>query len=59
MNTPAELILAISLTPIAFTTVVNTIRMPPRRTPFSAASLPSAAEPTSWKPDQSWGSTSW
>ena len=59
MNTPELLIWAISLTPTALITVVNRMSTTPRITPLTAASPPSAASPTSWKPDQICGSTSW
>lgn len=58
MNTPVELIRAISFTPTALITVVSTIRIAPSSTPLTAASPASEASPTSWKPDQICGNVS-
>ena len=55
MNTPALLILAISLTPSALTTVVNTIMIAPRITALSAKSEAVLPSPMIWKPLQSRG----
>jgi hypothetical protein len=52
MNTPALLIWAINLTPIALITVVKTMSNPPRMTALAAAAPASAASPTNWNPDQ-------
>ena len=59
MNTPVLLIRAISCTPIALTTVVNTIRIAPQTTRVDGGVGPPVPSPTSWKPDQICGSASW
>lgn len=57
-KTPALLIRAISFTPNALTSVVNTIRQVASSTPL-AASLEPEPSPTNWKNDVICGSVRW
>ncbi|CAL9386086.1 hypothetical protein SUDANB108_01161 [Streptomyces sp. enrichment culture] len=59
MNTPAVLIRAISLTPKAFTRVVNRMSTAARTTALVATSYVPVPSPTNWKNDEICGSVNW
>lgn len=59
MNTPAELIRAISLTPNAFTSVENRISTLPSSTAFAAWSFLPLPSPTNWNQSSICGSVIW
>jgi hypothetical protein len=59
MKTPLLLIRAMSFTPIAFTVVVNAMRITPQITALAAKSVAPVPSPTSWNPDQICGSVTW
>ncbi len=59
MNTPAVLILAINLTPKAFTKVVKRINTAARMTALVATSYVPVPSPTIWKADEICGSVNW
>lgn len=59
MNTPAELIRAMSWTPKALTRVEKRIRTVPRRTALAAASFLPVPSPTNWNPLSIAGSVIW
>lgn len=59
MNTPAVLIVAISLTPKAFTSVVNRISTAARTTALVATSYLPVPSPTNWNASDICGSVSW
>ncbi len=59
MKTPALLIIAISFTPSALMTVVNTIRTLPSTTALAAKSYSPVPSPMIWNPLQIRGRLSW
>ena len=59
MKTPALLIIAISFTPSALITVVNTIRTLPSTTALAAKSYSPVPSPMIWNPLQIRGRLSW
>ncbi len=59
MNTPAVLIVAINLTPKAFTRVVNRINTAARMTALVATSYLPVPSPTNWNVSEICGSVSW
>lgn len=59
MKTPAVLIVAISLTPKAFTTVVNRINTVARITALVATSYFPVPSPTIWNTSEICGNVSW
>lgn len=59
MNTPVELMVAMSLTPKAFTTVVKRMSTVPSSTAFAAASVLPVPSPTNWNQSSICGSVIW